>query len=134
MADFSERLKQLRLKKGISQQELADVINVNKVTISGYERGVRRPAGEGAMEIYEKLADYFNVDTSFLMGISDVSIRLDNPLETYYSDPETTDIAQELFESKEMRLLFDAAKDSKPEDLQMAADLLRRLKGTNPDG
>jgi len=80
MADFSERLKQLRIKKGISQQELADVIGVNKVTISGYERGKRRPAGEGAREIYEKLADYFNVDISFLMGISDVTIELNNPL------------------------------------------------------
>ncbi|HAB94850.1 MAG TPA: XRE family transcriptional regulator, partial [Lachnospiraceae bacterium] len=33
-----------------------------------------------------------------------------------------------------MRVLFDAAQDSRPEDLQMAADLLRRLKKTNPDG
>ena len=130
MADFSERLKQLRTKKGISQQELADVIGVNKVTISGYERGVRRPAGEGAKELYEKIADYFNVDTSFLMGISDVSIKLDNPLKAnYYEDSETAELAQQLFDSKEMRLLFDAAKNSRPEDLQMAADLLKRLKG-----
>jgi hypothetical protein len=33
-----------------------------------------------------------------------------------------------------MRILFDAAKDSKPEDLRRAADLLMRFKETNPDG
>ena len=86
MADFSERLRQLRTQKGISQQELADVIGVNKVTISGYERGIRRPAGEGAKEIYEKIADYFNVDTSFLIGISDVSIKLSNPLDSSFQN------------------------------------------------
>lgn len=79
MADFAERLRDLRLNKGVSQQELADVIGVNKQTISGYERGIRRPAGENAREIYEQLADYFNVDTTFLMGLSDVTVTLSNP-------------------------------------------------------
>lgn len=81
MADFSERLRQLRIQKGISQQELADVIHVNKQTISGYERGIRRPAGENAREIYERLADFFNVDTTFLMGLTDVTVTLSNPLQ-----------------------------------------------------
>lgn len=135
MADFAERLKELRLKRGVSQQELADYLNVNKQTISGYERGIRRPAGEGAREIYEKLADYFNVDIPFLMGISDLTTSLKNPLSSeYYDNAELLEKAQALFDSKEMRLLFDAAKDSRPEDLQMAADLLQRLKGTNPNG
>ncbi len=79
MTKFSERLKQLRAAHGVSQQELADVLGVNKQTISGYERGVRRPAGEGAQELYEKLADFFNVDVSYLMGLTDFSIRLDDP-------------------------------------------------------
>lgn len=48
-------------------------------------------------------------------------------------NPETAEIAQQLFEDKDLRVLFDAARDSSPEDLQMAAELLRRLKGANPD-
>lgn len=52
----------------------------------------------------------------------------------YYLDEETAEAAQSLFENDDMRLLFDAAKDSKPEDLKMAADLLKRLKSTNSDG
>jgi len=79
MTEFSERLKQLRDARGVSQQELAEYLDVNKQTISGYERGVRRPAGNGARELYEKIADFFNVDISYLMGLSDVSIRIDDP-------------------------------------------------------
>ena len=52
----------------------------------------------------------------------------------YYINKETAEVAQSLFDNADMRLLFDAAKDSKPEDLKMAADLLKRLKATNPEG
>lgn len=90
MADFSERLRDLRLKKGVSQQDIADYLGINKQTVSGYERGVRRPAGEGAIEVYEALADYFNVDIRYLMGVSDLSISMVNPLdiECHLTDDE----------------------------------------------
>ena len=39
-----------------------------------------------------------------------------------------------IFDDSDLHALFDAAQNSKPEDLKMAADLLRRLKGTNIDG
>lgn len=77
------------------------------------------------IDAIEKLANYFHISKAEL--VEDVN-------KGYYQDITTASLAQEIFESKEMRLLFDAAKDSKPEDLQMAADLLLRLKGTNPDG
>lgn len=77
------------------------------------------------IDAIEKLANYFNISKADL--VEDTATE-------YYQDKATAVMAEKLFESKEMRLLFDAAKDSKPEDLKMAADLLLRLKGTNPDG
>lgn len=80
------------------------------------------------------IAEYLRVDPSWLMG-------LDVPMEQktasdliYYQNKETAELVQRLFEDSNYRLLFDAAKDSKPEDIQMAADMLQRLKRTNPDG
>ena len=49
MATFGERLKFLRDQKGVTQEDLAELLGVNKQTISGYERGVRRPAGETSL-------------------------------------------------------------------------------------
>ena len=77
------------------------------------------------IDAIEKLANYFNISKADL--VEDTTTE-------YYQDKATAVMAEKLFESKEMRLLFDATKDSKPEDLKMAADLLLRLKGTNPDG
>lgn len=72
------------------------------------------------------IADYFGVSMEYILtGGSD---------HKYYFDDATAEKAQELFENPNMRILFDAARDSKPEDLQMAADLLARLKESNPDG
>lgn len=100
MATFGERLRFLRQQKGITQEELAELLGVNKQTISGYERGVRRPAGENSMEVYETLADYFNVDMMYLLGHADMVVRLCGE----GSDPEEAEILLEVT-PKELELL-----------------------------
>ena len=52
----------------------------------------------------------------------------------YYTDTETAQIAQKIFDDPELHALFDAARDSKPENLKAAAAMLKALKGTNIDG
>lgn len=64
---FKDIVKQLRLERGWSQQEVADRLGVNKQTISQYERGVRKPLFDKA----EELADIFHVDFNYLMGFTD---------------------------------------------------------------
>lgn len=69
MAEFKDRIKELRLKKNFSQQRLADILDVNKQTISQYERGIRFPTKENL----EALCDAFNVSSDYLLGRDDVS-------------------------------------------------------------
>lgn len=54
--------------------------------------------------------------------------------EFYYMDKKSAELCQQLLENKDMRVLFDAARDAKPENIELAAEMLRRMKGTNPDG
>lgn len=67
MASFGERLKQLREERGMTQEEVAKILDVTKVAISGYERGVRHPR----FDILDNLADYFDVDINYMSGVSD---------------------------------------------------------------
>lgn len=120
MAKFNEMLKYLRQRSGYSQQDLADLLKISKSTIGMYEQGRRNPD----YETLEKIADIFNVDMNFLMGG-----KTKESTPEYYINPETAKLAQELFDNPDMRVLFDAARNSEPKDLQMAADLLKRLKG-----
>ena len=44
--DFPQIVKQLRQARGWSQQEVADRVGLNKMTISQYENGKRKPSFE----------------------------------------------------------------------------------------
>ena len=76
-----------------------------------------------------KIANYLGMTVDQLTGV-----QTDAQSDGYYVNEDTARTAQQIFEDPYLRILFDAAQDSRPEDLQMAADLLKRLKKTNPDG
>lgn len=72
MATFKERVKELRIQRHYSQQQVADMMKVTKQTISQYERGVRRPDNEALVA----LSDIFNVSTDYLLGKENITPRL----------------------------------------------------------
>ena len=62
--DFADRLKGLRKRKGISQGELADLIEVHFTQVSRYERGETKPNAEAMA----KLAKALDTTVDFLMN------------------------------------------------------------------
>ena len=65
---IGERLYDLRKDKGLSQDQLGDLLNINKHSISAYERGRSEPPDE----IKIIFAKYFNVSVDYLLGITDI--------------------------------------------------------------
>ena len=112
-------LKRLAYESDKTPSEIAHDLNMNKSTLSSWMNGHRVPK----MDKIDMLCKYFGCTREDIMEPYDP-----NRKKAYYFDKETGDKAQELFENPDMRILFDAARNSKPEDLQMAADLLKRLK------
>lgn len=68
--EMGEIIKQLRLQKGITQEELGRVIGVQKSAIRKYESGMVENIKRSSIK---KLADYFGVSPSFLLGYEDSS-------------------------------------------------------------
>lgn len=66
------RIKEIRKKKKLTLQQVADAIGVGNNTISRYETGKREPK----LKTWEKLANFFNVSVTYLMGISDQTLKL----------------------------------------------------------
>ena len=64
MEKFHEKLKTLRKKKGLTQQNIADLVHVNRVTYTNWENGKREPN----FEIVIKLADLLEVSVDWLFG------------------------------------------------------------------
>lgn len=61
---FSEKLRKLRLSKGMTQSQLANSLGIAKSTVSMYENGNREPD----FEMLEAIADIFNVDLNSLVS------------------------------------------------------------------
>ena len=64
---LGERLRELRKNRSMTQEELGKIINVTKVSVSGYENGNRSPD----TETLQKIADFFDVSTDYLLGRDD---------------------------------------------------------------
>ena len=71
MKKYSNRVKELRLAKSLSQEQLAEKIGLTKQAISQYERGDRNPS----MAVLGALCDFFNVSSDYLLGIDSVTLR-----------------------------------------------------------
>lgn len=114
MYSIFEQLLQL---KGITPYKLSKELGIATSTLSDWKNGRSVPK----MDKLQKIADYFNVSVDYLMNGETKD-------EKYYLNDETAQMAQEMFENKNLRVLFDAARDASPEDLQTVRTMLLALK------
>jgi len=71
--DFGKKIQMLRKSHGISQETLANILNINRNNLSRIETGKSEPN----LSIIKDIVKYFNVDAASLIGISkeDVSSK-----------------------------------------------------------
>jgi transcriptional regulator with XRE-family HTH domain len=71
------RLKEIRIKNHLTQEELAEKLHTDKVQISRWENGKAIPRSEALIE----LSAILGVSVDYLLGLSDeptIRIRVDN--------------------------------------------------------
>ena len=118
-----ERIKQLREKFGLTQDELAEKLGTTKQTIYKYETGVITNIPSDKIE---EMAALFGVAPSYLMGWD--TDPNNGQQEGYYVDAETAALAQAAYEDPELRMLMDAKKDLSPDDLNLVINMIKSLK------
>nr|DAU18882.1 MAG TPA: Repressor protein CI [Caudoviricetes sp.] len=111
-----ENIKRLRESHNLSQEEFGKIANVSDKAVSSWENGTREPR----MGAIQKLADYFGIQKS------DIIEDRDNP--SYYLDPETARLAQELKDNPEYRILMDASRSLTPEALREVMNFIKFQK------
>lgn len=80
-------LKKLRQEYGISQQRLADAVNVSQPSINKYENHNIEPD----IDVLIRLADYFNTSVDYIIGHTDVRRRIE-PTEAYHLNESESDM------------------------------------------
>ena len=66
MVDFGEKLKLLRKRSGLSQEQLAQRLGVTKGMVSSYETSMRMPS----YPVLLKIAQLFHVSADVLLGMA----------------------------------------------------------------
>lgn len=114
---LGNRIRDLRKKRGWSQEVLSKKAGyADKSMISRIENG----SVDLSQSQIIKFAEIFDIEPGQLLSTESN--------DKYYMNEETAKVAQQLFENKEMRALFDAAQDATPEDLMTAYNVLLALK------
>lgn len=114
---FAKLLKYYLNLNGKTQSDMVNALGYDKSTVSGWCSGARVPKLDTIIDI----ANYLHVEPGDLIVEGDSK-------PSYYFDEETAQKAQEIFENKQLSLLFDAARDAKPEDLEIVQSMLLALK------
>lgn len=109
-----EYVREVCKEKGITVKQLETDLgfsngyfNPKKLKTIPYDRAV-------------KTAEYLNCDINKIIG--------EQVQTNYYLNDETAQIAQQIFENKELRALFDVGRKSDPKHLKMCLNLLKELR------
>ena len=113
-----EIFEQLLQKYDLTAYKVAKEAGVTQTALSNWKTGKSTPT----TKTLQKIADFFGVSIDYLMTGKETEDS------KYYLNDETAEMAQALFENKNLRVLFDAAKDATPEDLKTTYDMLTALK------
>ena len=91
----------------------------------GYSNGYIGQLRKGTFpnDRLKEIADYFGVSVDYLMTGKEKEGG-----ETYYLNDETREIAQEIFEKKELRMLFDVTRKSTPQRLMAYYNMIKELE------
>lgn len=119
---FAKNIRFLRKRAEMSQDKLAEMLGYKSfTTIQKWESGVSEPS----MAVAQKIANLFHVDIDDLIK---TDLEAGKPKDEYYLNEETAQIAQQIYEDKELRALFDAARDISPEDMKTLYSVALAMK------
>lgn len=134
-------IKQYRTEHEMSMDAFAVKSGISKSYISLLEKNQHPKTGNPitpSVETIKSAADGMNMDFNDLFAMIDGNISLipdtqDNCQEHHFNR-ETKQIAQSIYDDPDLHALFNAARGSNPDNLKLAAEMLRRMKETNNDG
>lgn len=109
-----DKIKELCEQKGVTITQCERDCGFSKGSISKIEKS--KPNSK-RLQI---LADYFGVSMDFMMTGENS--------DGYYYDKETAELAQQIYQDKEMHMLFDAVRGSSAEEIKDFRDMILLMK------
>ena len=116
---FSKQLRHWLEFRGYSQADLARRLNVSTSAAADWCNEKKIPR----MDKVQTICNWLGIQKSDLLEEKPVGETTG-----YYLDPETARMAQELLDSPGQRMLLDATRDLRPEDMDMLIRMAKALR------
>lgn len=117
-----EKFEKLMKDRGTNATQVAKGTGIPRSIFTDWKKGRLTPK----YDKIKKIADYFHVDVDTFYSDGD-AVQTSGQQE-YYINPETAEIAQKIYDSKNLRLLFNEAVSADPNDIETAYTMLLALK------
>lgn len=125
MAEIGRRIRDRRKALGITQEELAQKLGYkNKSTIAKIENGTNDIVQSKVVEFAKAL----DTTVAALMGWEDEDKQ--EPTPVYYLDDEAREMAEWMFKNPDYKVLFDASRKVKKEDIEFVRQMIERMTGS----
>lgn len=118
MKTLGSRLKSLRKNMQLTGEEFGVKMNVSKPTVSLWESDKRTPNAE----MLQKIANFFDVSVDYLL-IGKPNITNDS----YYYDTEVAELAEQIKNDPELRILLDAKRNLSKQDMKAIINITKSL-------
>ena len=105
-------------KHGVSTYKVSKDTGIAQSVFSAWKTGISTPK----QDKLKKIADYFNVSVEYLM-----TGKEKDGIKTYYLNDDALELAQFMFENPKYKILFDATRKVKPEDIDFVTELLDKF-------
>lgn len=139
-------IREYREEHSMSMGAFSVKSGISKAYISLLEKNKHPKTGKAiapSIDVIKQAAIGMGMDFNELFSMIDSDVRIvsddpddvqKNAPDSWYYDSDTRLIADRIKNDSRMRVLFDAARDARPEDLEKAASFIQFLKGQQNDG
>lgn len=117
MPSIGDRLKSARVMAGLTQDELASIAGISRISVAKYETGKSEPSASTLADISTALG----VSMDSLMGKAPIVFPAEQ-------DKDLMELRDELRKNPQIKILFDISKKSKTRDIKAAIAMLRSFE------
>ena len=125
-------IKNARERQGITLEELAAGVGISAHGLDRYEK-LNEPVREDIMNKIEDFLGESIVNLKFNYLMSTPSVEKQTKDESYYLNDDAKEMAQFLYDNPEYKVLFDASRKVKKEDINFVKEMMDRMRGSDPD-
>lgn len=117
---FSENLKRLLLERDKTQADLSRYMHVSTATAANWCNGKIMPR----IDKIQSICNWFCIEKSDLLDSQ-------NKENSYYINEDARELAEFLHKSPEYKVLFDASRKVKPEDIDKVKQMIDIMRGNS---